>query len=168
MARFLIPVAHAEPVRPYLDGVAKSLVERLWGCDGPDWGTRLSAIEDVIRSVRHVLSEKMLDEALQRQADAAGKRPDEFRSCPKCGGAPEPDPDSDEQRIVATTVGEAEWTEPGTFCRKCRRAFFPPVQEPGDRPHGDQPGARSQDRAGRGHGVVVRPGRRGRRRVPPA
>lgn len=159
MAVFLIPATHAEPVRPYLEGVAKSLVERLWGADGPPWGTTLSSIEDVVRSVRHVLAEKMLDEALQRQAGAAADRPQAFRPCPGCGGEPEPDPEG-EARIVATTVGEAEWTEPGTYCRKCRRCFFPPVQEPGHRPHGDQPGLASQDRAV-GHDVLfVRPKQR--------
>jgi hypothetical protein len=159
MARFLIPTAPAEPVRPYLDGVAKSLVERLWGADGPAWGTTLSSIEDVIRSVRHVLAEKMLDEALQRQAGTVAGRPGAFRACPKCGGEPEPGPEG-EPRIVATTVGEAEWAEPGTYCRKCRRSFFPPVQEPGHRPHGDQPGLAGQDREVGHDGRVVRPKQR--------
>ena len=125
MARFLIPTAPAEPVRPYLEGVARSLVERLYGSDGPAWGTTLCSIEDTIRAVRHVLAEKMLDEALQRQAASVAERPQTFRACPGCGGEPEPDPDRDEPRILATTVGEAEWTEPGAYCRKCRRAFFP-------------------------------------------
>lgn len=160
MAVFLIPATHAEPVRPYLEGVAKSLVERLWGADGPPWGTTLSSIEDVVRSVRHVLAEKMLDEALQRQAGTAADRPEAFRPCPECGLEPAPDPGRDEARVVATTVGEAEWTEPGTYCRKCRRSFFPSVQEPGHRPHGDQPGLAGQDRAVGHDGRVVRPRQR--------
>lgn len=131
MARFLIPTAPADPVRPYLEGVAKSLVERLFGRAGPQWGTSLSSIEDVIRSVRHVLSQRMLDEALQRQANSVADRPDDFRLCPGCGGEPQPGPDLDEPRTLATTVGEAQWAEPAAYCRKCRRAFFPSVQEPG-------------------------------------
>ena len=159
MAVFLIPTAHADPVRPYLEGVAKSLVERLWGPDGPAWGTTLCCIEDVVRSVRHALAEKMLDEALQRQAGTAAGRPQPFRCCPKRGREPEPDFQG-EPRIVATTVGEAEWTEPGTCCRKCRRSFFPSVQEPGHRPRRHQPGLAGQDRAVGHDGPVVQAGQR--------
>ncbi len=128
MARFRIPTQPADPVRPYLDGVARSLVERLFGPDGPAWGTPLSSIEDTIRSVRQALSEGILDEALRRQALSAPDRPDPFRACPSCGGPPDPAPD--ERRILQTTVGEAEWAEPVTHCRRCRRSFFPPKQEP--------------------------------------
>ena len=125
MAQFLISTTPADPVRPYLEGVAKSLVDRLYGDNGPDWGTKLSAIEDTIQAIRHVLSEKMLDEALQRQANAVDQRPAPFLCCPKCGSAVQKDPAKDAKRILPTTVGEAEWSEPGTYCRKCRRAFFP-------------------------------------------
>jgi hypothetical protein len=132
MARFVIPTASADPVRPYLEGVAKSLVDRLYGANGPAWGTKLSTIEDTIAAIRHVLSEKMLDEALQRQADAVDDRPPQFHCCPKCGKEVQKDPDKDDDRILPTTVGEAEWREPATTCRKCRRAFFPSEQESGD------------------------------------
>ena len=158
MARFLIPTAPAEPVRPYLEGVARSLVDRLYGSDGPARGTTLSSIEDVILSVRHVLSEKMLDEALQRQADSVAERPGAFRACPGCGGEPEPDPTLDEHRILLTVVGEAEWREPGAYCRECRRAFSPSGHEPGDRPHGPEPNAAGQGRPGRDDERVVHPG----------
>jgi hypothetical protein len=132
MARFKISTAAADPVRPYLEGVVKSLVDRLYGAKGPAWGTKLSAIEDTILAIRHVLSEKMLDEALQRQAEAVDERPTEFQCCPKCGKAVEKDSRQDDDRILSTTVGEAEWREPWTYCRKCRRSFFPSEQEPGD------------------------------------
>ncbi len=134
MARFTIPTAPADPVRPYLEGVAKSLVDRLYGDKGPAWGTKLSAIEDTIQAIRHVLSEKMPDEALQRQADTVDERPIPFQRCWKCDSEVQKDPDKDDHRILPTTVGEAEWREPGTYCRKCRRAFFPSGQESGDRP----------------------------------
>ena len=75
MARSKIATAPADPVRPYLEGVAKSLVDRLYGDKGPAWGTHLRAIEDTIQAIRQVLSEKMLDEALQRQAHTVAERP---------------------------------------------------------------------------------------------
>ena len=125
MAQFLISTTPADPVRPYLEGVAKSLVDRLYGDQGPAWGTKLCAIEDTIQAIRHVLSEKMLDEALQRQANTVDERPTPFQCCPKCGSEVQKDPDKDDHRILPTTVGEAEWCEPGTYCRKRRRSFFP-------------------------------------------
>ena len=133
MARCKTSTAAADPVRPYLEGVAKSLVERVYGDKGPAWGTKLSEIEDTIMAIRQVLSEKMLDEALQRQAHTAPERPAAWRCCPKCGRQVEDKPKEDaDPRLLATKVGEAEWLEPETYCRKCRRSFFPSDQEPGD------------------------------------
>lgn len=122
--------AAVDEVRPYLHGVAKHLVDRIWGPRGPAWGTKLTDMEDLVVAIREVLSERMLQQALQRQAaDPAVERPPEFQHCPGCQGAlnandPEP-------RLVHTRGGEAEWQEPHEFCRPCRRAFFPSVQEPG-------------------------------------
>jgi hypothetical protein len=104
----------------------------VYGKNGPAWGTKLTAIEDTIQAIRHVLSEKMLDEALQRQANAVDERPADLQCCPKCGKEVKKDPDKDEERILATPVGEAEWREPGTYCRTCRRGFFPSEQKLGD------------------------------------
>jgi hypothetical protein len=156
MARYQIDTAAADPVRPYLEGVAKSLVDRLYGPDGPAWGTRLTAIEDTIKAIRQVLTEEMLGEALQRQADTVEQRPADLQCCPKCGKEVQRQPERDGARIQHTAVGAAEWTEPATYCRKCRQLFFPSDQEPGHRPHGVQPDAATQDRAGRDHGPVVR------------
>jgi hypothetical protein len=141
MARYQIDTAAADPVRPYLEGVAKSLVERLYGPNGPAWGTTLTAIEDTIKAVRQVLSEQMLDQALQRQADTVEQRPAALQCCPTCGKEVQRQPERDGPRIQQTDVGEAEWTEPATYCRKCRQLFFPSDQESGYRPHGVQPGA---------------------------
>jgi hypothetical protein len=132
MARYQIATAAADPVRPYLEGVAKSLVDRLYGDQGPAWGTKLTEIEDTIKAIRHVLSEQMLDDALQRQANTVAERPADFRCCPKCGHEVEHDPDQDDRRIHQTDVGEAEWREPASYCRRCRRSFFPSNQKSGD------------------------------------
>jgi hypothetical protein len=130
MARSKITTAPADPVRPYLEGVAKSLIDRLYGASGPAWGTKLSELEDVVLAVRQVLSEKMLAEALERQANTVDERPSAFRYCSKCGRPVEPD--DPEPRIVDTRVGEAQWLEAATYCRRCRRSFFPSEQESGD------------------------------------
>jgi uncharacterized protein with PIN domain len=130
MARSTIATAPADPVRPYLEGVAKSLVDRLYGTKGPAWGTQLSELEDVVLAVRQVLSEKMLQEALQRQAHTVDERPPPFQCCPKCGQ--EVEPAEAEARLLETRSGEAHWREPTTYCCRCRRSFFPSGQESGD------------------------------------
>jgi hypothetical protein len=132
MAHFQINTAPADPVRPYLEGVAKSLVDRLYGPDGPAWGTKLSTIEDTILAVRQLLSEQLLAEALQRQAVTAPERPAAWQRCPSCGQEVVAQPAGADPRRVQTRVGQAAWHEPETYCRRCRRAFFPSGPESGD------------------------------------
>jgi hypothetical protein len=129
MARAKKRTPKVEELRPYVEGVAKNLVEKLYGSQGPAWGTKLTEIEDVLLEIREVLTEKMLDLTLAQQA-AAGERPAAYHTCPGCRAAlacPDTNP-----RILQTRAGEAEWPEPEGYCDRCRRAFFPSVQEPGD------------------------------------
>jgi hypothetical protein len=121
-----------EQVRSYVEGVAKNLIDKLYGPDGPPWGTRLSAIENLLLDLREVLTERMLAEALTRQAAAHQQRPDGDRPCPGCQqplACDDPNP-----RLVQTRAGEAAWSEPQAYCSRCRRAFFPSVPESGHRP----------------------------------
>ena len=122
----VLPAAVAE-ARPYIEGVAKSLVDRIYGPKGLPWGSKLTELEDMVIAVREVLSEKLLAQALERQA--AEQRPEPFRQCSGCQGPVDDKPDP-EPRNVQTRAGEAEWDEPHCYCRKCRQAFFPSVQEP--------------------------------------
>ena len=117
-----------EEVRPYLEGVAKNLVEKLYGPDGPPWGTRLSEIEQLLLELRDVLTEKALAEALARQAATHPQRPPAYRCCPGC--LQPLDCGDTDSRVVHTDVGDASWQEPQAYCRKCRRAFFPSDPEP--------------------------------------
>ena len=73
-----------EEVRPYVEGVAKNLVDKLYGPDGPPWGTKLTDIEHLLLAVRDVLTEKILAEALARQAATQAQRPPTYRCCPGC------------------------------------------------------------------------------------
>ena len=130
MARKKNLPAAVEPVQAYIEGVAKSLVDRIYGPQGLPWGTKLSELEDVVLAVRATLSEQMLAQALQRQAQTAELRPEAFQPCPSCGRPVEAQPDP-EPRNVQTRAGEAEWDEPHYYCRKCRQAFFPSEPKPG-------------------------------------
>ena len=129
MARPKKHTKEVETVRPYLQGVAKNLVDKLYGPDGPPWGTRLSAIEGLLLELRAVLTEEMLAQALARQAAAHERSPDAYRRCPSCG-QPLACPDAN-PRLLQTDAGEARWSEPEGTCDRCRRAFFPSIQEPG-------------------------------------
>jgi hypothetical protein len=129
MARNRKSTSEVEKVRPYLEGVAKNLVDRLYGPQGPAWGTRLTELEDVVLAVRQFLSEQILEQALTRRA-VQEERPPEYEGCPGCGRATqgqEPEP-----RLLQTQGGEVAWQEPHTTCRTCRQAFFPSEQELGD------------------------------------
>jgi len=130
MARNGKATSDVDEVLPYLEGVAKNLVDRLYGPAGPAWGTRFHELEETVGAIRKVLTERMLHQALERQA-AQAERPPEYNVCPGCGrpaaaaGPPQP-------RLLDTGDGEARWQEPKTRCDACRRDFFPSEQESGD------------------------------------
>jgi len=118
-------------VRPVIAAAAKNLANHLWGSQGPAWGTAFASLEELTAQITEQLGAELLHQALQRQADQALPQP--LQACPACAGplierSPEP-------RSVHTTVGTADWQEPARYCPRCRRAFFPSVQEPGHRPH---------------------------------
>jgi hypothetical protein len=121
-----------QDLRPLLDGIAKNLVERVYGRGGLPWGTTLTELEDVAVAIRTTLAERLMHHALTRQANAAD-RPTAYLVCPSCQGPVEPR--EDEQRIVHTRAGDAQWAEPQSFCPACRRAFFPSEPQPGAGPH---------------------------------
>jgi len=120
-------------VRAYLEGVAKNLADKLYGPAGPVWGTKLSEIEALCLDVREILSEELLTLAVQRQAAAHDQQTEEkFRNCPSCQRPLDWDKKEKQERILTTDAGEAEWSEPEGFCRRCRRSFFPSVEGAGD------------------------------------
>ena len=129
MARAKKRTPQVEEVRPYVEGVAKNLIDKLYGPDGPAWGTKLTEIEDLFLAIRELLTEKMLADALTRQSATQATGPTPYRTCPGCQ-QPLLGDDTNE-RIVQTRAGEAEWAEPQGYCDRCRRSFFPSVQEPG-------------------------------------
>ena len=119
------PVAE---MRNLIQGVAKNFVDRVYGPHGPEWGTQFSDLEELAVQIGQAVSQQMLDQALQRQANEPVPARDQV--CPTCRGPVQPrDP---EPRIVTTRAGEATWQEPQSHCSRCRRAFFPSVEAAGD------------------------------------
>lgn len=132
MARATTRSASVDAVRPYLEGVAKNLADKLYGPGGPPWGTKLTQIEDVLLELREVLTEEMLAQLLARQVAPDAPPATAAHPCPGCqrtlaGTGRQP-------RRLRTRVGVAEWSEPECYCPKCRQAFFPPGAESGHRP----------------------------------
>ena len=117
-----------ENVRAYVEGVAKNLCDKLYGPDGPAWGTKLTEIEDVCLDIREILTEQMLAESLRRQAESSVS-PTSETCCPSCGE--ELNSTLKQPRRVTTRAGDAVWVEPAAYCRQCRRAFFPSVEKSG-------------------------------------
>ena len=108
------PVAELQNL---LNGVAKNIVDRVYGLHGPAWGTQFSDLEELAVQVGQRVSQQILDQALQRQA--AEPVLEEDRVCPTCQRPLKPgDP---EPRIVQTRVGDAEWKEPSAARHSCRR-----------------------------------------------
>lgn len=112
-----------ERFRPYLDGVAKKMADDLWGPHGPKWGTTLTEMEDQALAVREIISQKLLELGLERQA-AAPPQPHQARTCPDCE-RPMAEPKQPAPRTMQTRAGDVCWQEPQEFCPRCRRAFFP-------------------------------------------
>jgi hypothetical protein len=111
----------------YIKGVAKNLVDRLYGPQGPPWGTKFREIEATVAAIREILTEAMFQQALSRQA-AVTHRPPEYTLCPDCGRSTRAG-DPPEARRIETGQGDAIWDEPKTRCEQCRRDFFPSEQE---------------------------------------
>jgi hypothetical protein len=114
-------------LRPLLQAAAKNLLHHLYGPEGPAWGTRFADMEQVAKQLSNYLGTELLQQALQRQDDQPVPEP--LRRCPSCGRPTEGrDP---EPRSVRTDRGTADWQEPASQCDRCRKAFFPSVEEPG-------------------------------------
>lgn len=116
--------------RLFLQGVAKNLIDRIYGPNGPPWGTKFLELEDLIVELGKAFQKSMLDQALARQAGTFQEAAQQEGACPGCGKTTQQqDP---EPRILQSRAGEAEWSEPHRHCDQCRKAFFPSVPESGD------------------------------------
>lgn len=127
MAEMSSPAAVAAQLRPVLHATAKNLLHHLYGAEGLPWGTRFAELEDLVVELCDSLGSELLGQALQRQAQQPVPKP--LQHCPSCGrSAPLGDL---EPRTVTARRGRADWQEPSSHCDRCRKAFFPSVQEPG-------------------------------------
>jgi len=120
-------VAVPAHLRPVLQAAAKNLLYHLYGAEGLPWGTHFSDLEEMVVQLCHSLGSELLHQTLQRQATRAVPEP--LQHCPGCGRPTEArDP---EPRTVQARIGTANWQEPASHCDRCRKSFFPSVEESG-------------------------------------
>jgi hypothetical protein len=116
-----------DQVRLSLQGTAKNANHKLFGPEGPPWGTSFADLEELAVQIGQVVAREVLQQSLDAQAQTPP--PDAALVCPCCGKATLPaDP---EPHTAKTRAGEVTWSEPASTCRSCRKAFFPSEQEPG-------------------------------------
>jgi hypothetical protein len=126
MAKDAPDVTLPAELRPVIAAAAKNLSTHLYGPEGPPWGTSFASIEELAVLISRQLGSELIQQSLRRQA---GQPPPEgLRVCPTCSGPLDQQPP--EPRSVRTDTGLADWQEPASSCPRCRRAFFPPEQEP--------------------------------------
>jgi hypothetical protein len=130
MAKATRKVDIPSELRPVVAAAAKNLANHLWGPQGPAWGTSFASLEGLTNQISELLASQLLHQALQRQADQP--LPEDLLACPACSGVLDEQPP--EPRSVHTTCGTADWQEPARYCPRCRRAFFPSIQGPANRP----------------------------------
>ena len=116
-----------DQVRLSLQGTAKNAVHKLWGPEGPPWGTSFDNLEELAVEIGQVVAREVLQQSLQAQAHSVA--PPTALLCPGCGrptcpGDPEP-------HVSRTDAGDISWSEPTCTCSHCRKAFFPSVAQPG-------------------------------------
>jgi NADH pyrophosphatase NudC (nudix superfamily) len=110
-----------DQVRLSLEGTAKNALHKLFGPDGPAWGTRFEDLEELAVQIGNIVARQLLQQSLQAQALAPAATATHL--CPGCGrptqsADPEPHP-------VNTRAGALAWLEPSCSCGHCRKAFFP-------------------------------------------
>lgn len=115
-------------LRVALEGTAKNFLHKVYGPDGMPWGTRFEELEDLAVAVGDEMARQMVNQALAQQAGTPADM--NYQRCSQCGDPVLPGETN--PRIVQTRVGSVEWSEPEGYCDRCRKAFFPSVQESGD------------------------------------
>ena len=148
MARYTIRTEAARPVQQLVEGMAKNLVDKLYGAEGPAWGTTISEIEETLLAVRETLTQQMLQQALERQASAET----ELR-CPSCQASLRQS--RRRKRRLVTRVGETTWETPLAHCTDCRRDFSPSGSTPGIGQHPTEPRPAADRDHGGGSGSFV-------------
>ena len=119
----------AQEMREEIRRFAQELRQKVYAEKGyPDWGTLFSEIEELGVQIGDAVCREFVGQAVSEQASAPEGCGAAVR-CPTCGGPLQPR--DAEPRPLLIRRGEVHWQEPQGYCPKCRKAFFPAVQESG-------------------------------------
>lgn len=105
--------------RPHVHQLVERLSQDVFP-DGMPWGATFSELETIAAEVGDEVARRLLEAHLQRQAEDT---PQQAQDCPLWGRPTSHAPEH--PRAMSTTRGEVAWVEPGRYCPRCRRAFFP-------------------------------------------
>src|SRR5438874_1433815 len=103
-----------DQVRLSLQGTAKNATHKMFGPEGPVWGTSFSDLEELAVQIGQLVAREVLQQSLQAQAQTPAPAPATL--CPSCGRPTIPG-DEPEPHPVSTRAGELSWLEPATTCR---------------------------------------------------
>lgn len=97
----------------------KIVARRAFGDEGPAVDVNFAAMEEIAWAAAQGVNEGTLEQMLAQQAKHYG----EEQKCPECGQLwpVEREP----RTLVVRGGGEVEHDEPKSYCRRCRRDFFP-------------------------------------------
>ena len=115
-------------LRVALEGTGKNFLHKVYGPEGPPWGTRFAELEDVAVAIGNEMARQIVNQGVVQQASVPADAA--HQTCSHCGRPVLPAEAT--ARIVQTRVGDVAWSEPEGYCDQCRKAFFPSVQESGD------------------------------------
>jgi hypothetical protein len=117
----------AREVREEIRRFAEQLRRRVYAEGYPEWGTLFSEIEELGVQVGDALCREFVQQSVSDQAGSDGVCRE--HRCATCDGPLKPR--EAEPRALLTRRGEVAWQEPEAYCPKCRKAFFPSVEESG-------------------------------------
>jgi hypothetical protein len=109
---------------------ARQLLEEKWAAEGQPslLEKRFVDIEDEACEVADALAQEMMRLIAAQQAEVVSSSGD--ACCPSCGR--EAAREDAEPRSLQTRRGAVGWQEPRSYCRRCRKSFFPSVPPAGD------------------------------------
>ena len=118
----------AQEVREEIRRFAEQLRRKVYAEGYPEWGTLFSEIEELGVQIGDAVCREFLEQTVSQQAGSDAEVGRDHR-CPTCDGPLEPREAA--PRPLLTRRGEIAWQEPQAYCPKCRKAFFPSVEESG-------------------------------------
>jgi uncharacterized protein with PIN domain len=109
-----------DELRVRLGQIARELGREVYP-DGLSRDIKFSELETVAGTLGDEIARQLIETQVRGQAEDWSE--EELSQCPECGRPASQAPD--QPRVLTTTRGDVGWNQPGGYCTRCRRAFFP-------------------------------------------